>query len=376
MINSFVFIALGANKKIKKKFSFQDDRTLIMIKDRKIGFVFLLCVVLISSCADKYLLYKDRYQFSSADKKPDYSDLNYWAAHPLKWDPSDSIPYPLQKMKKDYLVDVFFLHPTMYTNKITGDKLNADIDDAYLNAKTDYSSILYQASVFNQHAIIYAPRFREAHISAYLQKDTVASIRAFALAYEDVKAAFEYYLKNNNNGRPVIIASHSQGTTHALQLLKDYFENKPLQKKLVAAYIVGMPIPKDFFTSLQLCEEPQQTGCFCGWRTFRKGFLPPYVETENGKSLITNPITWKTDSSYARRKMNAGSVLYKFNKVYKKTTDAQIYSGVLWVRRPKFPWSFLYRTKNYHAGDINLYYMDIKKNLGQRIENYFQSMPE
>ena len=346
-----------------------------MINDRKILILLVLTYVFVSSCTDKYLQYKDRYQFTSPDKKPDYSNLNYWAAHPLKWDPSDSIPRPIQNFKKDSLVDVFFLHPTMYTNEIIDDKLNANIDDAYLNAKTDYSSILYQASVFNQHARVYAPRFREAHITAYYPKDTPRAKQAFAFAYEDVKSAFEYYLKNLNYGRPIIIASHSQGTTHALQLLKDFFENKPLQKQLVAAYLVGMVIPKDFFTSLKLCEEPQQTGCYCGWRTFRKNFLPPYVVAENGSSLVTNPITWRTDSSYASRKMNTGSVLYKFNKVYRKTTDAQIHGGVLWVQRPKFPWSFLYKTKNYHAGDINLYYMDIKKNLGQRIENYFQNLP-
>ena len=210
---------------------------LISTRFSSIGFLILL---LFSSCSDKYHSYKNLYQFNSDDKKPDYSNLNYWAAHPLKWDPSDSIPKPLRKEKRDTLVDVFFLHPTMYTMKLKDSTLNADIDDAYLNAKTDYSSILYQASVFNQHARIYAPRFREAHISAYFPKDTLVALKAFDLAYEDVKASFEYYLKNYNHGRPIIIASHSQGTTHALRLLKDYFEDKSLQKQLVAAYIVGM----------------------------------------------------------------------------------------------------------------------------------------
>jgi hypothetical protein len=353
----------------------------MMMKDRKwtffssirihyclIGFFLSL---LLSSCSDKYLTYKSLYQFKAEDKKPDYSNLNYWAAHPLKWDPSDSIPKPLRKEKKDTLVDVFFLHPTMYTMKIKDGGLNADIDDAYLNAKTDYSTILYQASVFNQHARVYAPRYREAHISAYFPKDTLAALKAFDLAYEDVKSAFEYYLKNYNHGRPIIIASHSQGTNHALRLLKEYFENKPLQKQLVAAYIVGMAIPTDFFSSLQMCEDSLQAGCVCGWRTFRKGYKPPYIEAEKEFSLVTNPITWKTDTLYGPKKMNTGSLLYKFNKIYKRTTDAQIYEGVVWVRRPKFPWSFLYSTKNYHVGDINLYYMNIRENVGQRINSYF-----
>lgn len=330
-----------------------------------------LMLTLLSACSDKYQRYLSRYQFKSEDKKPDYSNLNYWAAHPLKWDPSDSIPKPFRKEKRDSLVDVFFLHPTTYIGDLKENNLNAVIDDAYMNAKTDYSTILYQASAFNQHARIYAPRFRQAHYNNYFLKDTLASIAAFDLAYEDVKTAFEYYLKNYNNGRPIIIASHSQGTTHALRLLKEYFENKPLLNQLVVAYIVGMPIQPNYFSTLKVCEDSLQTGCFCGWRTFRKGFKPPYVEAEKEFSLVTNPITWKTTSDYASKKLNRGSILYKFNKVYKRTTDAHITGGVIWVNRPKFPWSFLYSTKNYHVGDINLYYLNIRQNVEQRINNYF-----
>ena len=325
-----------------------------------------------TSCSDKYRPYLSNYQKAENNSGPDYSNLYYWAAHPSKRDPSDSIPKPLRKEKRDTVVDVFFLHPTIYTGKLKNDNRNADINDAYLNAKTDYSSILYQASVFNQHARIFAPRFREAHISNYFIKDTAAVLKAFDLAYEDVKSAFEYYLNNNNKGRPIIIASHSQGTTHALRLLKDFFENKPLQEQLVAAYVVGMPISPNYFTTLKMCEDSLETGCLCGWRTFKKGYKPSYVLEEKEISLVTNPLIWKTTYEYATRDLNKGSVLYRFNKVYKKTTDAQIQQGVLWVRRPKFPWSFLYGTKNYHVGDINLYYKNIRENAEQRINNYFR----
>jgi len=336
-------------------------------------FIFILFILGITACSDKYLAFKDRYQFKSKDGKPDYSNLHYWAAHPWKWDPSDSIPKPLRNEQRDSVVDVFFLHPTMYTLKMKSEKMNADIDNDYINAKTDYSTILYQASAFNQHARVFAPRFREAHIGAYLFKDSSSSIKAFDLAYEDVKTSFEYYLQHYNNGRPIIIVSHSQGSTHALRLLKEFFENKPLYKQLVAAYIVGMAIPKNYFISLKMCNDSLATGCLCGWRTFKKGYRPFYVKRANGNSFVTNPLTWKTDEEYAPRKMNKGSVLYKFNKVYKATTDARIKTDILWVRKPKFPWSFLYRARNYHVGDINLYYMNIRQNVGQRTESYFKN---
>jgi hypothetical protein len=346
-----------------------------LFKHEKLTFTcFMVAVIslLFFSCSDKYLAFKDRYNFISADGRPDYSDLHYWAAHPWKWDPSDSIPAPLRQEKRDSAADVFFLHPTMYTMKMRLNKMNADIDDDYINAKTDYSTILYQASVFNKHARIFAPRFREAHISAYFIKDTAKAKAAFNVAYEDVKSAFEYFLTHYNNGRPIIIASHSQGTTHALRLLKEYFENKPLQEKLVAAYVVGMTLPKDLFSSLKMCEDENQTGCLCGWRTFRKGFRSSYVKKEMGNSFVTNPLTWKTNEVYASRMMNKGSVLYKFNKIYKGTTDAQVNTDVLWVKKPKFPWSFLYFARNYHAGDINLFYMNIRENAFLRISSYFK----
>ena len=73
-------------------------------------------------------------------------------------------------------------------------------------------------------------------------KDTSKAGKAFDFAYEDIKKSFEYYLQHYNNGRPIIIASHSQGTTHALRLLKEFFENKPLQ--LVAVWTESSHISK------------------------------------------------------------------------------------------------------------------------------------
>src|SRR5215831_11841941 len=46
---------------------------------------------------------------------PNYSNLYYWAAHPAKWDFSDSTPSFLKGEARDSSVDVFFLHPTTYT---------------------------------------------------------------------------------------------------------------------------------------------------------------------------------------------------------------------------------------------------------------------
>ena len=324
--------------------------------------------LILNSCANKYEAFRSHYTFQSRNGSPDYSDLQYWAAHPFKWDPSDSVPRPLQGEPRDSAVDIFFIHPTTYTDKMKND--NAAIDDDYINAKTDYSTILYQASVFNSQCRVFAPRYRQAALKMFFDKDTSKRENALAIAYADVVVAFKYYLEHWNNGRPIIIAAHSQGSLLAEQLLQEFFEDKPLSKQLVVAYVTGWPVPKDFFTSLKMCNDSSQTGCICSWRTFRNGYVPEYLEAEKGNSYVTNPLTWKTDSAYAPRSLNQGSVLFKFNKVYRHTTDGHISNGFLYVGKPKFPWSFLYFTRNYHIGDINLFYVNIRQNIRQRIRSF------
>jgi Protein of unknown function (DUF3089) len=341
------------------------------------------CLILLSgmflfSCSDKYIGFKSQYSFKSETGKPDYSDLNYWASHPWKKDPADSIPKPLKNEIRDSVADVFFLYPTSFTKKTGLDKKNAAIDNSYLNAKTDYSSILYQASVFNQHARIFSPRYRQANISVFFDKNTKQADSIFEIAYSDIKEAFKYYLSHWNKGRPIILAAHSQGSKMANRLLKEFFDDSAdsaqtgLKNKLLVAYILGWPVPKGYFTSLKMCSDSLQTGCVCSWRTLRKNYVPSYLKKENGNSFVTNPLTWTTDSVYASQKLNEGSVLIKFNKLYKHTTDAQINNGLLWVKKPKFPWGFLYFTKNYHAGDINLFYLNIRENVQQRINHFLK----
>jgi Protein of unknown function (DUF3089) len=338
----------------------------------RFSLVFTLFLVIFLLSCNKYKAFQGRYNFKSESGRPVYDSLNYWAAHPWKWDPSDSVPKPLRKEVRDSMVDVFFLHPTTYTTKSKNKKQNAAIDDSYINAKTDYSTILYQASVFNQQCRVFAPRYRQAHISNFFSTDETVRQDAFAVAYADIKAAFTHYLNYWNNGRPIIIAAHSQGSFLAEKLLKEFFENSPLKNKLVVAYIIGWPVPKEYFTSLKMCSDSLQTGCICSWRTLKKGYIPSFLREENGNSYATNPLTWTTDSSYATRKLNKGSVLTKFNKIYKYTTDAQISNGLLFVKRPRFPGSFLYFSKNYHPGDINLFYLNMRENIRQRISLYWK----
>src|SRR5205085_10789837 len=190
----------------------------LYLKIMKKAFILLLAfsIVEISFAQTVRDRIKERKQQTNSDRSvaPDYSDLYYWAAHPSKWDPSDSIPNFLKDNGCDTSVDVFFLHPTTYIKGLVNASINADINDPAINALTD-KEMLMQASVFNANCRVFTPRYRQAHLKAYFQYKSPRSKKAFDLAYEDLRAAFQYYLDHWNKGRPIIIASHSQGSMHA-----------------------------------------------------------------------------------------------------------------------------------------------------------------
>ena len=340
----------------------------------------LLILLVFSSIACGRKTLPSRNENINSSEQVDYSNLNNWAAHPYKKDPSDSVPGPLQyNYFADSSVDVFFLHPTTYfddnllkppSGTFISSMWNASLHNETVNNKTDNSTILYQASIFNSAGRVFSPRYRQANYYAYFTVDTLNAIKAFDLAYQDIKQSFIFYLQHYNNGRPIIIASHSQGTTHAKLLLKEFFDGKPLIKQLVAAYLVGMPVEQNFFKSIPVCKDSSETGCFCSWRTLKEGYLTEYIKKENKKVLVTNPLSWNTKSVTVDREENKGSILLNFNKIVVHTTGGRIYKNVLWVNKPRFFGNVLVRQKNYHIADYNLFYVNVRDNVKTRVMEY------
>ncbi len=300
---------------------------------------------------------------------PDYADLKNWAAHPDVHDYADSVPANsgLKDEQAGSQADVFFIHPTTLLNEKGNIFWNADVKNVKLNLQTDASTILNQASIFNGVGKIYAPRYRQAHIHAYFTTDTSSARQAFDLAYSDVKAAFEYYLKNNNHGRPIIIAAHSQGTTHAKRLMKEFFEGKTLKNKLVVAYLVGIQVSKNLYSDIKVCDTPEQTGCICSWRTYRYGYEnTPRLEN----IMVVNPLSMRTDTAYVGKEKSQGAVLFKFKLTKPHFVDAQIHDDILWTHKPKFFGSFLFTTPVYHIADYNFFYLDVRNDVKRRL-GYF-----
>jgi hypothetical protein len=327
--------------------------------------------------ASRNFMIQDTYDpYSAEPPAPNYADPINWAALPDRKDAADTTPGKQYiDVQDSAAVDVFFVHPTTFTYEPAagGYKWNADVTDSALNARTDASTILYQASVFNGACKIYAPRYRQAHITVFFSKDTATYFGPLAVAYNDIKDAFAYYLEHYNNGRPFIIASHSQGTVHARRLIHDVIEqDSSLNSRLVAAYLVGYAVVSDSFVKLKPCRTPTETHCYCTWNTFATGYFPPWYNDGLFKAVATNPLTWTTDTTYASWRLNKGGVLQDLSKVVPGVVDAKTHAGMVWINKPRVRGAALLRVKNYHIGDYNLFYINIRENVQQRVHAHFQ----
>ena len=61
------------------------------------AFLPLIALFILSSCSNSnYTKLELVYAQEKYQEVPDYSNLQYWAAHPEKNDPSDSVPAPLK----------------------------------------------------------------------------------------------------------------------------------------------------------------------------------------------------------------------------------------------------------------------------------------
>ncbi len=304
------------------------------------------------------------FNIHSTGVPPDYSKIKYWVEHPENDNHYASIPknYTDTLYEFNPKIDVFFVHPTLY---LKGNRWNADIHDEKLNKEIGNSAIKYQASVFLGIANIYAPHYRQMHIQAY--SDLKNGYQAYDIAYLDVKNAFMYYWKNYNNSKKFIIAGHSQGTNHSERLLKEVIlKNDTMKRLLLISYLPGMPI-KQFHDDLPACNSPNEIECFLSWRTLAEGYFPIDWDANDSISCV-NPISWKTDNRISIKDNHLGILLQNHKIYYPKSITAYIHNRVVWIKPIKIPFARFYKMKNYHIADYNLFWINIRDNLRNRLK--------
>jgi len=314
---------------------------------------------------------------------PDYQRDDVWAALPDRRDLADTLPATTVRDRQEVsAVDVFFVHPTTYYR---ADGWNQPLDHATTNAITDGYVLRGQASVFNSCCAIYAPRYRQATLYAFVD-DTGSGQSALDLAYTDVVAAFDQFIAARSRNRPLVLAAHSQGSKHLVRLLRDRFSEGQLRERLVVAYAIGFAItPDDLPASLPVCATATQTGCIVTWNAV--GPHPRHFGEVDGQ-ICVNPLTWATDGERADFDLNLGAVSFGTLNVTEGdptgpreplvepgAADAQCVDGRLRVseiRSDAFD-ARLTGRDNYHIYDYALFHMNLRANAETRVRAYLRA---
>ncbi len=320
---------------------------------------FLLGIILLSStsCGTQY----KTIPFGEVSSTFSYAEKKHWAVYAGKAANGEMVSNDDTNVN----ADVFFVYPTLLTNK-RDSRWNAFIDDAVINEDVLKWILPYQAKAWSSSGRLFIPYYRQNHYRAFFEPYiNQGGLAAQKLAYNDVKASFLYYLKHENNGRPIILAGHSQGAIHLKKLLQEFFDGTELQQKLVAAYLVGTRVKKEDFNSLKPLTTPSSTGGYVSWNSYKMGKLPKYREWFNG-AITTNPVTWD-NSKTSEFSQHKGLMFYN-EEIFPTSLEVEVIDGLLWVSLPKVPKRFWVSfVKDYHRYDITFFWKDINQNALQRV---------
>jgi len=307
-----------------------------------------------------------------APAAPNYEQSDYWAALPEHEDPSDQMPRGVTAEPTG--VAVFFVHPTSYFGKTW----NQALDDTDANWVVDERILRHQATVFNSCCEVYAPRYRQATFFSFMD-DSGDGDQALALAYQDVVAAFRFFLSRLAPDQPFIVAGHSQGTRHATQLVREHVTGTALQDRLVAAYLIGFFVTHDQLGDLPACDSASQYGCAVGWNAMDGEGAGAFGGMDN--PLCTNPLNWRNNGPYASSTLNAGAIGYPTYgpaepdeditamPVEIGVADAEcVDNGQLAVQNltsTAFPARMF--GNSMHVYDYSLFHMNLRQNAAERI---------
>jgi len=322
--------------------------------------LFLTIIFLVLACKISYKTAD--FTEKNVPSAPDFSSNKSWAVLPGYYPESLNI-------SKDTILkkaDVFYIYPTLLIDRRVVD-WNADIWSDDVRNEVLQIAVKYQASAWSKAANLYVPYYRQAHYRIFFEPYKDQGIEAWNIAFKDVKNAFQYYLENFNKGKPIIIASHSQGSMHAKELIKIFFDDKPLKNQLVAAYLVGTRILPNEFKTIQLMTKSDEFGGFVSWNSFKMGKIPKNYGEWYAGGVTTNPINW--DNSKNSLKREHKGLLSKDLNIYPESLTVKVKDGLLLTSIPDIPGKlFLSFIKNYHFADINLFWKDIQLNAIQRLE--------
>ncbi|MDR2589244.1 MAG: DUF3089 domain-containing protein [Spirochaetales bacterium] len=281
----------------------------------------------------------------------------------------------LQGENGDKPADVFFLYPTCY---FVNEKEFCALDDPDMREEAQKLRDAH-IGIFD-YANFYAPYYRQLSIP-YIEKTLLLGTLNQAVAavpLQDCKNAFEYYLRTYNRGKPIIFASHSQGTVVMKEILVWVKEKYPeLLERTIAAYLIGFTVNEDYVkkTGLDFTGKSDDTGVIISYNTESPGVnYNPFTFMRRG-TLVVNPINWKRDETYAGKEESLGSHI-RFGDAPPVDrfhfADAQINQKRGTVITNAEVTEDYWSRGVLHRYDYDLFYYDLQHNVRKRMAVFFE----
>lgn len=315
-----------------------------------------------------------------------YDDPAMWISRPGL----DAGKDPVRWLPEGYSDDggtmraaVFFIHPTSYLEKA---RWNAPLDDPESRERAELF-VRGMGSPFNRSRNLWAPRYRQATIGAFLTEAPEAT-QALDMAYGDVLQAFDYFIDSIDNDTPIILVGHSQGAFHLRRLIRDRIAGTPLAKRIAAAYVIGWPVSVAHdlpAMSLPACAAPDQAGCVMSWISFAEpadnamlvksfGHRPGLDGQAIGDSpfLCTNPLTGGAEAD-APASANHGTLVPDIRAKSGRLTAQMVPArcgddGFLYIGPPPELGPYVLPGNNYHLYDIPLFWADLRADAARRVK--------
>lgn len=276
-------------------------------------------------------------------------------------------------------VDLFLVCPTVDTLDEEFMSLENDVMKGYFAGALEMERGMYEESTR-----MYAPYYRQVAMNGY-EQDLTERERRLAIAYKDVSDAFAYYLENENNGRPIILAGFSQGSDMVYRLMEEYFGSEEMQQKLVAAYAIGWACTEDMvkeYPQIRPAQSADDLGVVISFDCEAPEVTETIVNPAGRKAYSINPLNWKTDSTPADKSLNIGSRFMKSSGKIKSETEQLCgcyideERGALKVTDvtpAEYPAVISFLPEGaYHIYDYQFFFMNLQENVKHRVELYVE----